>query len=728
MSDKTVRSKQSASDMSNAKSKETIDPLSKASTVYTKKVQQEKKKNRLMEFFSKLQFEKNNSQTATEVKPDNIEKQESRSKRLLNNFINIIKKIFGLDYETTALKKIDKIITALKDPSTTNRSALHAQVKNFDSADLEKALNKNPPKDMKALCVLSPIYPKNLLTRDYNNLKVEENPSKVMHFKELQKGKASEELRQLVAKDWAPDKINRELKNIKTAPGEQPSTAEELQKAWNDIISKKIDPHSLAFKAAEAEINNRIQKAIDEEPIHGSAQDFAKPNESEEHTYYNIQQLANQRHKPSGASSSPDGAKNTGNIETQNISKTISPTKQDTATFNALVEEFGNQDLSVFENANPDFMRSIDESSYSNETQTVPDEFKHSYLALRQDQHHKKGDSNHKQQIAMLENVSPRYPTDASLVCNPESVVKNTKGEAYFHANFISAPYGTYIASQGPTTSEKTFSGKSQTPNIAHFLNMISGKGVKCINDMTNENDASIDKRTESYVPQAGQKVTYTGGDGTQATIENLKETKLFNGEFTLQHLLINEKSCFRLQNNHFNDRTTGKPGQLLVQAFLARKISPDFDIPISTNCTAGIGRTGTSTLIQQIVDASLTSKSASPKKQADHFSKIQQVVTREEMESIVNNIKVIDDKKKKKLLKAYSKTPLTEKMMKDIALTPEQFNAIVTDPTLMTLMFRNERGHRGVQTAGQFQTVNIVYNNLKEMTSCAEEIGLLKK
>ncbi|MBE8214891.1 MAG: hypothetical protein HAW62_00960 [Endozoicomonadaceae bacterium] len=203
--------------------------------------------------------------------------------------------------------------------------------------------------------------------------------------------------------------------------------------------------------------------------------------------------------------------------------------------------------------------------------------------------------------------TNPRFATQKALVCNAKTAVKNAMQKHLFHANEITMPSGRhFIASQGPKAAE----GKNPG-NIGQYWNMLANKEVPVSIDLTKIADGWR-SRTE-YAPAPGQTKTYDTG----IVVQNLGESSVMDGKFTIQSLLIDGKPHTRLMHNDFPDKTSGVPSDMIALSLLARQINPDLSKPITVHCTAGIGRTGTLIVAMDQVESQLQGKKSNNLTQA---------------------------------------------------------------------------------------------------------------
>ncbi len=175
------------------------------------------------------------------------------------------------------------------------------------------------------------------------------------------------------------------------------------------------------------------------------------------------------------------------------------------------------------------------------------------------------------------------FPTQGSLLaCAAKTAVTSNidKTQALFHANEVSMTSRKFIASQGPRTGEK---GNDQK----YFAMLLEKKSPVSV-DLTKVDDGR--KSRVEYAPKEGE-IRNLGG----IIVENLGQTDIMGGKFTVQSLTINGEPHTRLMHNGFPDKTPGSPDDLVALALLADHLTQNTgEAPITVHCTAGIGRTGT--------------------------------------------------------------------------------------------------------------------------------------
>ena len=261
------------------------------------------------------------------------------------------------------------------------------------------------------------------------------------------------------------------------------------------------------------------------------------------------------------------------------------------------IKDLGNALQQGLESLNPSLTRPAEHNDERNRQE--------SYNALSQPTFNAENNILH--DASFVQAAKVRYGAGRerdTLPCPRDSVVK-TGGKAIYHANHVNMPQGSYIAAQGPLQT-----------NQDNYWAMLAGQKTPVSIDLTNHEDKSKPKRTIDYTPLPEKSTTYENG----ITVDNLGETTILDGKFTVQQLKINGQPHTRIQYNKFDDRTPGTPADMVALSMLARSISSNPAIPIAVHCSAGIGRTGTLISVMDQVDHQLAGKSHDPVAAIDTF------------------------------------------------------------------------------------------------------------
>jgi protein tyrosine phosphatase len=193
-----------------------------------------------------------------------------------------------------------------------------------------------------------------------------------------------------------------------------------------------------------------------------------------------------------------------------------------------------------------------------------------------------------------------------------------TKGHIY-HANNIELEFGNYVAAQGPYTGSPTTNAKARgaKENIAeNFIALLAEKESAISVSLVKDTEFGVNSRSKNdQLPptEIGEtlEIAEIKSDGEvireKTTIKKLDSIEYKDMKLKTDIFSINGKTHIRVYDLDWEDKTGGNPERLSAISMFVEKLRtlPELadrkDKPVTVNCNAGVGRTGTFIMINNM-------------------------------------------------------------------------------------------------------------------------------
>jgi protein tyrosine phosphatase len=235
--------------------------------------------------------------------------------------------------------------------------------------------------------------------------------------------------------------------------------------------------------------------------------------------------------------------------------------------------------------------------------------------------------SNAREDFEKITQASPNFQKSLDETITADDKYKDikcpkhssaTKGHIY-HANNIELEFGNYVAAQGPYTGSPTANAKARgaKENIAeNFIALLaetdSAISVSLVKDT--EFGANSRSKNDQLPPtEIGEtlEIAEIKSDGEvireKTTIKKLDSIEYKDMKLKVDVFSINGKTHVRVYDLDWEDKTGGNPERLSAISMFVEKLRtlPELadrkDKPVTVNCNAGVGRTGTFIMINNM-------------------------------------------------------------------------------------------------------------------------------